>query len=257
MTSESVVDVRSKIRYSVPYLQNFVPASSFACMPSVEPLPVRERLVEAAFELFDEHGFDDTTVDDIAARAGVGRTTYFRHYGSKEAVIFPAHEALLERIAARLDASAAPTRDVAVVEAARIVLRHYVSEGDRARRRYRLITSVPALRDREMAGLRQYQRLFAEALTSRWPDDPDGTLRAELMASAVVAAHNHVLRGWLRGALDDPEGALDRAMAIVIEQASPLSEGTTTSVVVVQSSRSADDVAARVRRALGADPGSA
>ncbi len=224
-------------------------------MPPANQLPVRERLVEAAFELFDERGFDDTTVEDIAARAGVGRTTFFRHYGSKEAVIFPAHDDLLERIAERLSASAAATRDVAVVEAARIVLRHYVAEGDRAQRRYRLITSVPALRDREMAGLRQYQRLFAAALTSRWPHDDDGTLRAELMASAVVAAHNHVLRGWLRGAHTDPEAALDRAMAIVIEQASSRSEGA-TSVVVVQSSRSPDDVAARVRQALAEDPAS-
>lgn len=223
-------------------------------MPPNDPMPVRERLVEAAFELFDERGFDDTTVDDIAARAGVGRTTYFRHYGSKEAVIFPAHDDLLERIAARLEASAPATRDVAVVEAARIVLRHYVTEGDRARRRYRLITSVPALRDREMAGLRQYQRLFAAALTSRWPDDEDGALRAELMASAVVAAHNHVLRGWLRGAYVDPEAALDRAMAIVIEQASSRIQGS-TSVVVVHSTRSPEDVAARVREALGGDAG--
>lgn len=221
-------------------------------MPPTDAMPVRERLVEAAFELFDERGFDDTTVDDIAARAGVGRTTYFRHYGSKEAVIFPAHDDLLERIAARLEASAPATRDVAVVEAARIVLRHYVTEGDRARRRYRLITSVPALRDREMAGLRQYQRLFAVALTSRWPDDEDGPLRAELMASAVVAAHNHVLRGWLRGAYPDPEAALDRAMAIVIEQASRRTDGS-TSVVVVHSSRSPEDVAARVREALGGE----
>lgn len=214
--------------------------------PSTSPTGVR--LVEAAFELFDERGFDDTTVDDIAARAGVGRTTFFRHYRSKEAVIFPAHEALLERIEARLDAAAPSSRDLAVVEAARIVLRHYVAEGDRARRRYRLITSVPALRDREMAGLRQYQRLFAEALRSRWPGDADGELRADLMASAVVAAHNHVLRRWLRGDSTDPEADLDRAMAIVIDQAS---QGeATTSVVVVQASGSAESVAERVRQAL-------
>ena len=216
-------------------------------------VPVRERLVDAAFELFDERGFDDTTVDDIAARAGVGRTTFFRHYGSKEAVIFPAHDDLLGRIADRLESSAPATRDLAVVEAARIVLRHYVAEGDRARRRYRLITEVPALRDREMAGLRHYQRLFAGALGARWPDDPDGPLRAELMASAVVAAHNHVLRRWLRGDSDEPEADLDRAISIVIEQASERATsraGGDTTVVVVQTPHAAGDVAERVRRAL-------
>ncbi len=208
-----------------------------------------QRLVEAAFELFDEQGFDATTVEDIAARAGVGRTTFFRHYRSKEAVIFPAHDDLLARIAARLEASDPASRDRAVIEAARIVLRHYVAEGDRAIRRYRLITTVPTLRDREMAGLRQYQRLFARALADRWPDQPDGDLRAELMASAVVTAHNHVLRAWLRGESADPEVELDRALSLVIDQASQ-GQGV-TSVVVVQSSHSPEAVADRVRRALG------
>ncbi len=210
--------------------------------------PAAERLVEAAFALFEERGYDDTTVDDIAARAGVGRTTFFRHYGSKEAVIFPAHDGLLDRIAARLDAAATATIDLAVVEAARIVLRHYVGEGDRARQRYRLITSVPALRDRELAGQRQYQRLFAGRLRDRW-DDADAGLRAELVAAGVVAAHNHVLRGWLRGDVTDPEAALDHAMSYVLAQATGDVE-TTTSVVVVQSRRSAAEVADTVRRAL-------
>lgn len=225
------------------------PAETTPAETAQPQTPVRERLVDAAFELFDERGFDDTTVDDIAARAGVGRTTFFRHYGSKEAVIFPAHDDLLGRIAARLEAAAPATRDLAVVEAARIVLRHYVAEGDRAMRRYRLITSVPALRDREMAGLRHYQRLFAGALATRWPDDADGPLRAELMASAVVAAHNHVLRRWLRGDSTEPEADLDRAIAIVIEQASSRADGATT-VMVVQTPRAPEDVAERVRRAL-------
>ncbi len=210
--------------------------------------PIGDRLVSAAFELFDERGYDDTTVDDIAARAGVGRTTFFRYYGSKEAVIFPAHDELLARITDRLESASASTRDLAVAEAARIVLRYYVAEGDRARQRYRLIGQVPALRDREMAGQRQYQRAFATGLAGRWAGDPDAGLRAELLAAGVVAAHNHVLRGWLRGDTDDPEGDLDRAMDLVTAQAT--GGDAATSVVVIRSTRSADDVAERVRQAL-------
>lgn len=217
-------------------------------MDSDPAVPTNERLVAAAFELFGERGYDATTVDDIAARAGVGRTTFFRHYGSKEAVIFPTHDDLLTRIAARLEAAATATRDVAVVDAARIVLRHYVAEGERARQRYRLITQVPALRDRENAGQRQYQRVFATALRGRWPDDPDDELRAELMASAVVSAHNHVLRRWLRGDTDDPESELDRAMSLVIAQAT--GDDAATTVLVVRSALGADAVVERVRRAL-------
>ncbi|NED81377.1 TetR family transcriptional regulator, partial [Streptomyces sp. SID11233] len=99
----------------------------------------------------DERGYEGTTVDEIAERAGVGRTTFFRHYRAKEDVIFPDHERLLDRIASRLATSRTDTALTAVSEAVRLVLLHYVEEGEVARRRYRLTSGVPALRDREIA----------------------------------------------------------------------------------------------------------
>ena len=215
---------------------------------STVPVSARDRLVAAAFDLFDARGFDETTVDDIARAAGVGRTTFFRHFGSKEAVIFPEHDDLLARIAARLEAGDADSREVAVTEAARLVLRYYVGEGDRARIRYRLISSVPALKMREIASIRQYQSLFARALSGWAEGDPDAVLRAELLASAIVTAHNHVLRRWLRGEVDDPEDAFGHAMSVVLEQ-SPQPDGETT-VVVVRTGAAPDQVAAAVQRAL-------
>ena len=217
---------------------------------STVPASARDRLVAAAFDLFDERGFDETTVDDIARAAGVGRTTFFRHFGSKEAVIFPEHDELLARIAARLDAGDPDARDAAVTEAARLVLRYYVGEGDRARIRYRLISSVPVLKTREIASIRQYQSLFARALSGWTADDPDAVLRAELRASAIVTAHNHVLRRWLRGEVDAPEDAFGHAMGVVLEQA-PQAGGETT-VVVVRTGSSPEQVAAAVQRALRA-----
>jgi AcrR family transcriptional regulator len=48
----------------------------------------RDRLAEAAFALLDERGYEQTTVDDITERAGLGPTTFFRPYRSKEDQIF-------------------------------------------------------------------------------------------------------------------------------------------------------------------------
>jgi AcrR family transcriptional regulator len=48
----------------------------------------REQIVEAAFALFAERGFTDVTVSDIAERAEVGRTTFFRYFGDKQEVVF-------------------------------------------------------------------------------------------------------------------------------------------------------------------------
>lgn len=209
----------------------------------------RSALVDAAFQLFASRGFEATTVDEIAVTAGVGRTTFFRHFGSKEAVVFPDHHDLLARIGARLEAGAPAMKALAVADAARIVLRSYLAEGDRARLRYRLVRSVPALRDHELAEMRQYQRRFSDALASDWAERPDGVLRAELAAAGVVAAHNVVLRRWLREESDDPERELDHAISLVLERA-PESHHGTTSVVVVESSAPAAVVAERVRAAL-------
>jgi AcrR family transcriptional regulator len=178
----------------------------------------RDRLAEAAFDLFGERGYEQTSIDDITERAGLGRTTFFRHYRSKEDVIFPDHDRLLEQIGERLRTSSDGTALVAVSDAVRLVLRHYVAEGDLARRRYAITSAVPALRDREIASVARYQRLFREFIAG-WMGDPGepASLRAELMAAAVVAAHNHVLRRWLRGESPDPVAEVDQALGQVIE----------------------------------------
>jgi AcrR family transcriptional regulator len=178
----------------------------------------RERLADAAFALFDECGYEQTTVDDITERAGLGRTTFFRHYRSKDDVIFPDHDRLLEQIGERLRTSSHRTALAAVSDAVRLVLRHYIEEGDLARRRYALTSSVPALRDREIVSVARYQRMFREFIAGWMADttEPD-PLRAELMAAAVVAAHNHVLRRWLRGECPDPAQEVDKALTLVID----------------------------------------
>ena len=218
------------------------------------PESARGRLVDAAFALFSERGFERTTVDDIAERAGVGRTTFFRHFGSKEQVIFPDHDGLLDAIRTRLSASRPATATLAVSEAARGVLEHYLAEGDRARERYALTRTVPALRDRERAGIQQYERLFTGFIHAWLGGGQETALRAELLANAVVTAHNHVLRGWLRGEVHDPEGAFDTAMAEVASlfgvTGRRAAGDTGTAVVVLRSDRDPDDLRRRIEDVL-------
>jgi len=211
----------------------------------------RDRLVEAAFALFDEQGYDATTVDEIAERAGTGRTTFFRYFGSKEAVIFPDHDQLLDQIRGRLASAGRDARPVAVTEAARLVLAHYLEEGELARARYRLTTTVPALRDRELAGMVQYQRVFRTFIHEWLGGGPESSLRSELMAAAVVTAHNHVLRTWLRGHTERPLEDFDTAMAEVLalfDQPAHAPRGST--VVVLRSSQDLEAVVPQLRRAL-------
>jgi AcrR family transcriptional regulator len=205
----------------------------------------RDRLAEAAFDLFDERGYEQTTIDDIAERAGLGRATFFRHYRSKEDVIFPDHDALLEQIGERLANSTHHTALSAVADAVRLVLLRYLSEGDLARRRYALTSTVPALRDREIASVARYQRLFREHIAAHTA--PASSLRAELMAAAVVAAHNHVLRRWLRGQSPEPVAELDEAFREVTDLfAAPAGNGAT--IVAFRTGQDIDALIPALRR---------
>jgi AcrR family transcriptional regulator len=211
----------------------------------------RDRLAQAAFGLFGEHGYEQTTIDDIAERAGLGRATFFRHYRSKEDVIFPDHDRLIEEVRGRLRSTSHDTALAAVSDAVRVVLLHYLDEGDLARRRYALTSTVPALRDREIVSVARYQRLFREYIAGRLPgQDP---LEAELMAAAVASAHNHVLRRWLRGESTDPLDEVDAAMRRVgrlFAAHTPDDAAGGATVVAFRTSQPLEDVMPAIQRVL-------
>src|ERR1700749_3864433 len=155
----------------------------------------RDRLAQAAFDLFGERGYEQTTIDDIAERAGLGRATFFRHYRSKEDVIFPDHDRLLDQVRDRLRSASHSTALAAACDAVRLVLLHYLDEGDLAKQRYTLTSKVPALRDREIVSVARYQRLFREYIAGRMADPGESSaLQAEVMAAAGASGPHHALR---------------------------------------------------------------
>ncbi|MFJ9320327.1 TetR family transcriptional regulator [Streptomyces globisporus] len=179
---------------------------------------MREVLAQAAFQLFLERGFERTTVDDIVARAGVGRRSFFRYFPSKEDAVFPDHERCLAEMTEFLAAADGSDPVGAVSDAARIVLRMYAANPEFSVQRYRLTREVPGLRTYELSVVRRYEQTLAGHLRSRFGEDGDGALRAEVIAASVVAAHNNGLRLWLRsGGEGDPEVAVDHALALVRE----------------------------------------
>lgn len=205
-----------------------------------------EVIRDAAFRLFGERGYDATSVEEIVAAAGVSRSTFFRMFGSKEAVIFPDHDRLLASVEARLRASTQTSAIVAVSDAVRLVLFHYVAEGDRARERYRLTSSVPALRERELLSGARYQSLFRQHIATSGAPTNEGQLQAELMAAAVVAAHNRVLRRWLRRECEDPQIEIDAALDAVRTMFDHRQDGSEPIVIVVPETISMSDLSSRI-----------
>ena len=155
-------------------------------------------LVAAAVELFRTRGYDDTTIDDIAAAAGVGRRTFFRYFRSKEDAISPDHEAALARIAEIFE-SAHADRAAGRARAA--------GRGDGVRPLHRRPGPVGAPLRADPRGPgparpRVGQRRSLPAVVHPPPAataaaQADGELRAAVIGAAVVAAHNVALRTWL------------------------------------------------------------
>jgi AcrR family transcriptional regulator len=218
--------------------------------------PAKIRLAEAAFALFDEQGYERVTVDEIAERAGLGRTTFFRYYRAKEDVVFPDHDLMLERVENRLAAPGHGSALAAVADAARMILRAYLDEGEIAHRRYALTSTVPALRDREITAVARYQRVFREYLAAQAGDPVEMTqLRAELAAASMVAAHNHVLRRWLRRETPDPLGELDRALRQVTLLFGEASAARGTTIALLRADEDIDTLLPLLRQFARDIPG--
>jgi len=199
------------------------PESAAGSRAAAQRLKMRRELAAAAMELFATKGYEATTVDEIAAAAGVARRTFFRHFRSKEEAIFPDHDDTLIRAEAVLNAAPAHEHPLdTVCRGIKEVMRMYAAAPEISVARYKLTREVPTLREAEIASVARYERLFTRYLLGHFDehahadDANDDPLLAEVAASAVVTAHNHVLRRWLRaGGQGDVEAQLDHAFAIV------------------------------------------
>jgi AcrR family transcriptional regulator len=220
---------------------------------------LRHSLTVAAIDLFLGQGYEATTVDEIASAAGVGRRTFFRYFRSKDDAIFPDHDDVLreiERVFATADAMQNPV-EVACA-AVGLVLDFYLSDPDVSLKRYALTRTVSSLREKEVASVDRYQRVFAGYLRGRF--EADGValadLRASVAAAAVAAAHNHVLRRWLRsGGKEDAHAHAKEAFHLVIEAFPPggharPTEDEDTVVAVLRTSTSLSEVVRQISAAL-------
>ncbi|MGF7121548.1 TetR family transcriptional regulator [Rhodococcus sp. TAF43] len=174
-----------------------------------DPADFRVHVATQAIRLFAEHGYEATTVDQIAAAAGVSRRTFFRQFRSKEDVIFADHESLLEQAADYLSGT---TEDpwMAVCEAARLVFNRFRENRELSVRRYQVVQRVPALRDRELVTGYRYERLFTDHLRGAVPSAKP--LDVVGFAASVTACHNYLLRAMIRGDENATSEELQRAL---------------------------------------------
>jgi AcrR family transcriptional regulator len=154
----------------------------------------RGRLEQAAMELFIERGFEQTTVAEIAGRAGLTERTFFRHFADKREVLFWGQDALRELLVdavAGAPGAVAPIDAVAAaLEAAGAVLQE---RREYARRRQAVIAANTGLRERELIKLASLASALADALRRRGVTDPAASLTAE----AGIAVFKIAFERWV------------------------------------------------------------
>ncbi len=152
------------------------------------------RLREAAMELYVERGFEQTTVAEIAQRAGVTARTFFRHFADKREVLFAGSDdllAALTRAVAEAPAEASPMTVVAaVLDVAGGLLGQ---DHERTRQRQSIIEAHPELQERELIKLARMSAGVAEGLRERGVPAPEAALAAE----AGLAVLRVAFGGWV------------------------------------------------------------
>jgi TetR/AcrR family transcriptional regulator, regulator of mycofactocin system len=172
----------------------------------------REELEQTAFTLFAAQGFEATTVDEIAAAAGIGRRTFFRYFPSKNDIPWGAFEDELDRMRVRLKAC---PPEVPLMDAIRLALidfnRVAHPQVPLHRRRMELILRVPALLAHSTLRFTAWREVIAEFVADRTGRRPE-ELAPQAIAHAVlgvsVAAYEH----WLDHPSADLGVLLDDAM---------------------------------------------
>ena len=154
----------------------------------------RGRLEQAAMELFIERGFEQTTVTEIATRAGLTQRTFFRYFADKREVLFWGAGALQELLVSTVASAPDGTAPIdAVATALEAVGPVFQERREYSRRRQAVIDANPELRERELIKLATLASAIAGALRKRGVSDPAASLTAE----AGIAVFKIAFMQWV------------------------------------------------------------
>ena len=181
----------------------------------------RAALTDAALGLFAERGFDQTTVEDIAAVVGVSPRTFHRYFARKEDAVFADAEARLARFKSRLTEQEAPTVLAAVGRAARAAAQEYAESPDRERTRSRLVSATPSLRAYNLSRYDEWSHVIAAFAADAVGEDPSDRWPATVGA-CTMAALTAATRRWAAGPDSDLVAEYDAVLELLAGLDRPL-----------------------------------
>jgi AcrR family transcriptional regulator len=172
----------------------------------------KARLAEAAMVLYGERGYDQTTVAEIAERAGLTERTFFRHFADKREVLFGGAHALQELLVdtvARAPLSSTPLGAVTLALEAAGEL--FNERREFSVRRQRIVEGSAELQERELIKLATLAAALADALRDRGVTDPTAALTGEVAIAIfkisfdrwVTSTESHDLAQIIRDSLKE------------------------------------------------------
>ncbi|RJO79286.1 TetR family transcriptional regulator [Nocardia panacis] len=173
-----------------------------------EKTRVRQELIDTALRLFEDNGFEQTTVQQIADAVRVSRRTFHRHFPSKVAVVFAHEEDLMGLLLTAFDRRPPGESPLTALRAA---IREFLLDQsnpdlrrriDTARRARHLLVTNPQLRQENFIGALGRQHALTRRIVARC-GLPETDLRPQLAAACCFAAFGVALDHWMLTATPD------------------------------------------------------
>lgn len=180
----------------------------------------RQRLIATALDLFNERGFDGVTVQDIVDRADVSQRTFFRYFGSKEAVLFADMEELLVVLREAIAQQPHGRPVLQVLQASmRAFVEHWALHRDDHAVRVRVAETGAAIATYQRAVLQpQWEEALADDLADHLDVAVDRDPRPRLLAGVAIAIMSTVGAGWIESdQRAEVTALLDQAFAALVD----------------------------------------
>ena len=182
-------------------MSHSVKMSAMTELPGLRERKKRERrhcIEQAALELFDELGFDGTTIDDIAAAADIAPRTFFSYFPTKEDVVLADYATRLERLVDELGRR--PTTEApwtALRTSFVVVAGDYEAHRDDLIRRFTIMAANPSVYARNLQLQAGWEDALTDALIRRSGRTAE-SIEPRLLSSAALACMRSSIRHWLQ-----------------------------------------------------------
>ena len=164
----------------------------------------RQALIDAALALFEQQGFEETTTDQIAARAGVAPRTLFHHFPDKEEILFDQQSERLEAAINVLRTMRDKSLAESLTAVAGAVATSILDQGEVFPARARMYGKAPALRSRMLSINEKWIDKVTDEVAARYGVDARTDPRPRIAASIVNSTNRATIEAWLaRGCQDD------------------------------------------------------